>query len=113
MNHRKTGSTRRPTVLTVTGIALAVAAAIGAGSAYAFAGTTPAKTAQPGKTVYATTLVSDWPESSGWATDNFVRTVTLTREYAVPASDCGASASSCWYFTESLAEPLPHKTPRR
>lgn len=55
-------------------------------------------------TVSASTAVSAWPESSGWATDNFTRNVTLTREGAVPASDCGSSATSCWLYTETLAD---------
>lgn len=55
-------------------------------------------------TVSAQTVVTNWPESSGWATDNFTRNVTLTREGAVPASHCGASATSCYLYTETLAD---------
>ena len=52
----------------------------------------------------AQTAVANWPETSGWATDNFSRNVTLTREDAVPASDCGSTATSCWLYSETLAD---------
>ena len=55
-------------------------------------------------TVTAQTVVFNWPEGSGWATDNFTRQVTISREHAAPASDCGASATSCWFYTETLAD---------
>jgi hypothetical protein len=75
-------------------------------TALAFNGTGPA--GQPGKdaiqTVSAQTVVTNWPEGSGWADDNFNRTVTLTREGAAPASDCGPTATSCWFYTETLAD---------
>jgi hypothetical protein len=54
--------------------------------------------------VSATTQITNWPESSGWANDNFTRTVTLTRQGAAPASDCGATAATCWFYTETLAD---------
>ena len=49
-------------------------------------------------------MVSNWPESSGWATDNFNRTVTVTREHAASASKCGAAATQCWFYTETLGD---------
>jgi hypothetical protein len=55
-------------------------------------------------TVSAQTQVSNWPEGSGWANDNFTRIVTITRQHAVPASDCGASANQCWFYTETLSD---------
>jgi hypothetical protein len=53
--------------------------------------------------VSATTSVTAWPESSGWANDNFTRTVTITRQHAAASSHCGG-ASTCWFYTESLAD---------
>lgn len=58
----------------------------------------------PQTTFSATTVVSNWPESSGWATDNFNRAVTLTLQHAVPASDCSSTATACYFYTESLAD---------
>jgi hypothetical protein len=55
-------------------------------------------------TVSAQTAVTNWPENSGWANDNYTRNVTLTREGSAPASDCGPSASQCWFYTETLAD---------
>jgi hypothetical protein len=37
-------------------------------------------------TVTGLTAVSNWPEGSGWATDNFARTVVLTRQHAAESS---------------------------
>ena len=55
-------------------------------------------------TVSATAAVSSWPETGGWATDDFTRTVTLTRQHAAAASHCGSGASQCWFYTETLAD---------
>jgi hypothetical protein len=55
-------------------------------------------------TVQATTTITAWPESSGWADDNFTRIVSLTRQHAASASHCGASATQCWFYTEALAD---------
>ena len=54
--------------------------------------------------VSAQTQVTNWPEGGGWANDNFTRMVTITRQHAAPASDCGASASRCWFYTETLSD---------
>ncbi len=56
------------------------------------------------QSVQASTVLSDWPEGSGWANDNFNRSVTITRQHAASASDCGATATSCWFYTETLAD---------
>lgn len=53
--------------------------------------------------VTATTTVTNWPESSGWANDNFTRTVTITRQHAAATSHCN-DASTCWYYTETLSD---------
>jgi hypothetical protein len=41
--------------------------------------------------VTATTTVTDWPESSGWATDNFTRQLDVTVEGQVNNSHCGGA----------------------
>lgn len=53
--------------------------------------------------VSATTAVSNWPEGSGWATDQFVRSLTVTRQSAAPSSACGG-APTCWFYTGTLAD---------
>lgn len=55
-------------------------------------------------TVSAQTQVSNWPESGGWANDAYTRDVTITRQHASPAADCGASATQCWFYTETLGD---------
>jgi hypothetical protein len=59
-----------------------------------------------GSTVSATAQsnVTNWAETSGWAKDAFTRVVTVTRQDAAPASDCGPTATSCWFYTETLAD---------
>lgn len=52
----------------------------------------------------ANTSVSNWPESSGWATDNFTRTATVTQVSQVPAANCGGTATQCWLYTESIGD---------
>jgi hypothetical protein len=56
------------------------------------------------ESVTAITSLTNWPEVSGWATDTFARTATVTREGEVPASDCGSSATSCYFYTETLSD---------
>lgn len=51
----------------------------------------------------AQTTVTNWPEGSGWADDNFTRTVTITRQHAATSSHC-AGAPTCWFYTETLAD---------
>lgn len=60
-------------------------------------------TAAP-STVTAQTAISNWPEGSGWADDNFTRSVTVTRESQVSAADCGPSAASCYLYSETIAD---------
>src|SRR5258706_3191308 len=43
------------------------------------------------QSVQASTVLSDWPEGSGWANDNFNRNVTITRQHAASAS-CSRAA---------------------
>jgi hypothetical protein len=39
-----------------------------------------------------------------WATDDITRTVSVTRHGAVQASDCGGSATQCWFYTATLSD---------
>lgn len=39
-----------------------------------------------------------------WAKDNITRLVTVTRHGAAPASDCGASATQCWFYTDVITD---------
>jgi len=39
-----------------------------------------------------------------WATDNLTRIMTVTRNGAAPAADCGSSAVQCWLYTATLAD---------
>ena len=50
------------------------------------------------QTFTASTVFSDWPETSGWANDTFTRDGTLTLDGEVPADDCGASAQACYLY---------------
>lgn len=58
-------------------------------------------------TATGTTSVSgrdDSGNNGNWAKDAFTRTVTVVRHSAVPASDCGATATKCWFYTGSIAD---------
>jgi len=39
-----------------------------------------------------------------WAKDNITRTVTVIRQDAVPATDCGTSATQCWFYTMTVSD---------
>jgi hypothetical protein len=54
-------------------------------------------------TVTASTNVVNWPETSGWATDAFLRSVTVTRDHAADNSHCN-SAAACWFYTFTLTD---------
>lgn len=54
-------------------------------------------------TITASTEVTNWPETSGWAIDEFTRTLTLTRNDAVPAEKCGYTPT-CWFYTGTLTD---------
>jgi hypothetical protein len=41
---------------------------------------------------------------NNWATDNITRTVTVTRQASVPASNCGTSATQCWFYTMTVSD---------
>jgi hypothetical protein len=45
------------------------------------------------ETVTGATSVSNWPDggANGWATDNFARTLTVTRQHAAESSKCGGT----------------------
>ena len=63
----------------------------------------PGESAQ--KTITATTAVINWPDggSNYWALDNYIRTLTLTRNAAAPSEECGGTPS-CWFYTGTLAD---------
>jgi hypothetical protein len=39
-----------------------------------------------------------------WAVDTFVRNVAITKQGAAPASNCGAGATSCFFYTGSMTD---------
>lgn len=53
--------------------------------------------------VNANTSVVNWPETSGWATDKFVRAATVTRGDSAPNSKCNGAAT-CWAYTFTLVD---------
>lgn len=53
--------------------------------------------------ITATTTVTNWPETSGWATDAFTRTLTETVDHAAPSAKCGGTPQ-CWFITGQLAD---------
>jgi hypothetical protein len=58
-------------------------------------------------TVTATFNLTGRPDSGGngnWATDDITRTVTITRHGQVASTDCGSSATICWFYTESVSD---------
>lgn len=55
-------------------------------------------------TVTAQTSITNWPENGGWANDNFTRSAAVTLESQVSAADCGATAASCYLYSETLAD---------
>ena len=58
-------------------------------------------------TVTGTTSLTNRNDSGNhgdWATDTVSRTISVTRNGAVEASKCGASATSCWLYTGSLQD---------
>jgi hypothetical protein len=54
-------------------------------------------------TATAVTNVANWPENSGWANDDFARTLRITRQYAAPSADCGGTPT-CWFYTGTLSD---------
>lgn len=72
----------------------------------------PAGPAGPGGasavlTVSASTALANRTDSGthgDWATDTLTRTATITRDHAAPASKCGGSATSCWFYKASIVD---------
>ena len=64
----------------------------------------------PGQPVQATAVFNltgrDDSGSGGntWAKDNITRTVTVTRQAAAPAINCGKSATRCWFYTMTVSD---------
>lgn len=54
-------------------------------------------------TISASTNVTNWAESSGWATDAFGRMLTETVQHAAPSADCGGTPQ-CWFVTGQLSD---------
>lgn len=50
----------------------------------------------------ANTVLSDWPESSDWANDDFGRSATVTLKSQVDADKCGQSAQQCFFYVGML-----------
>jgi hypothetical protein len=46
----------------------------------------------------------DSGQHGNWATDTITRSVSITKQGAVPASNCGAAATSCFFYTGSLID---------
>jgi hypothetical protein len=82
------------------------------GATGATGATGPAGPAGPSDlTVTASTSLSNRDDSGNgadnggnWATDAFIRTVNLTRHEAGPVSNCGGSATTCYFYTASLTD---------
>lgn len=59
-------------------------------------------------TVSADTMVTDRPDTatdgSVWAKDSMLRKITITRHGAVKASECGAGAVKCFYYTGTITD---------
>ncbi len=55
------------------------------------------------ETVSASTNVTAWPESGGWATDAFTRSVTVTVQHAAASAKCGGTPV-CYFFTGELTD---------
>ncbi|MDX6295084.1 MAG: hypothetical protein QOH50_4159 [Kribbellaceae bacterium] len=57
--------------------------------------------------VTALTSLTNRPDSGNngdWAKDTLTRTVAITKQSAVPASNCGPTATTCWFYTGSLID---------
>ena len=67
----------------------------------------PGAPGQPGQdatlSVSATTAVTGWPEGSGWADDQFSRSINLTRQHAATSADCGGT-TECWFYTGTVVD---------
>lgn len=64
--------------------------------------------------VTADTMVTDRPDTatdgSVWAKDSMTRTLTVVRQHATKASDCGSGAVKCWYYTGTIRDNGTFKT---
>jgi hypothetical protein len=57
--------------------------------------------------VTALSNLTNRPDSGAhgdWAVDTIVRNVAITKQGAVPASNCGAGATSCFFYTGSMTD---------
>lgn len=58
--------------------------------------------------VTADTMVTGRPDTATdgtvWAKDSMTRTLTVVRQHATKASDCGAGAVKCWYYTGTIRD---------
>jgi hypothetical protein len=65
--------------------------------------------------VTAVTSISgrdDTGNGGNWAADILTRTASVTRHGAAPSSDCGASATQCWFYTATISDSGTFKTDR-
>jgi hypothetical protein len=51
----------------------------------------------------ASTTITNWPESSGWAADAFTRTLTETVDHAAASAKCGGTPQ-CWFVTGEITD---------
>jgi hypothetical protein len=57
--------------------------------------------------VNAMSSVTNRPDSGGhgtWATDTLTRSISITRQHATKATDCGPTATTCWFYTGMIAD---------
>lgn len=59
-------------------------------------------------TVTADTMITARPDTATdgtvWANDSMTRTLTVVRQHATKASDCGAGAVKCWFYTGTIKD---------
>jgi hypothetical protein len=73
---------------------------------------TPGTPGAPGAdailSVTADTMVTARPDTATdgtvWANDSMTRTLTVVRQHATKASDCGAGAVKCWFYTGTIKD---------
>jgi hypothetical protein len=73
----------------------------------------PGKSFQPVEASAVFNLTGRDDSGSGgntWAKDTITRTVTVIRQDAVPATDCGATATKCWFYTMTVSDTGTFKT---
>lgn len=57
--------------------------------------------------VNAMSSLTNRPDSGGhgtWATDTLTRSISITRQHAAKAAECGPTATTCWFYTGMIAD---------